>query len=135
VTCSFTEEGFKLVASRKLKEGERLSYWMGEVGSAESVWKFGFIDHSPSEDFPKGNPFDFVPIEPELVLDVCSNEEDPLLEEKVMFLDVLGLNDCFPISLTDPQLPRELLLYASVLLTNEAEFEAYREKLKSKPAP
>jgi hypothetical protein len=123
-----------LIATRNITEGEKLCYWMGDVGSAESIWKFGFIDHFPSEEYPKGNVFDYVEIAPEQLFESCigaQEDDETLLEDKTAVLDALQLlEDCYQIPLGDPRIPPPMMIAAKVLMMDQSEFEIYREELE-----
>merc|ERR1711879_287935 len=133
VEISYGETSVNIVAKENIAAKTKLYNFIGEVGTAEYVWKWGVIDHSPTEECPKGSPYDVLQIEPELVFQTCLEigkaENDPLSEEKLDLLQEIGmLMDVFEIEKSG-EIPNDLLLAVKVLFMDAEEFGIYKTEM------
>ena len=133
VIIDYRDQSVAVLAKDDLPAGTKLFANLGEIGSAEYLWKWGAIDHSPTEDCTKGSPADTLQLEPELVFETCLSfgnmEEDPLSEEKVELLQEIGmLMDFFEIERTGV-IPNDLLLCVKVLFMDKDEFALYKTEM------
>jgi len=129
VEIEYGETSIKVVAKEDIAAKEKLRNFV-ESGTAEFIWKWGVVEHFPTEECSKGSPYDIVQIEPELVFEMCSEkgdmEDEPLTEDKLNLLQEIGLLlDGFAIG-KDAELPNELLLCVKVLFMDPEEFFLYR---------
>jgi len=133
VEIEYGETSVNVVAKENLAAKSKLYNFAGEIGTAEYVWKWGVIDHNPTEECPKGSAYDTVQIEPELVFETClkegNMEDDPVSEEKLELLQDIGmLIDIFEIE-KDGEIPNDLLLAVKVLFMDAEEFAIYKAEM------
>jgi len=132
VLIKLEEDSIQVIAKNDLAPKDTLLSFVGELSSAEFLWKWGMIDHRPTEDCEKGCEADAIAIEPEVVFMTCIPEtevDDPLAEKKFATLQELGLlMDLYEIG-RDGKIPGDLLLTAKVLCMDQEEFELYANEM------
>ena len=133
VAINFGDDSISVVAKSDLPVGSKLHSFVGELGTAEFLWKWGVVDHQPTPDCEKGCAADVLQLEPETVFMSCLGEENlednPLAESKIELLEELGLLvDLYEIE-KDGQIPNDLLMTVKVLFMDEEEFTLYAESM------
>lgn len=132
VLIKLEEDSIQIIAKSDLAPKETLLSFVGELGSAEFLWKWGMVDHRPTATCEKGCEADAIAIEPEVVFLNCipeSEVDDPLAEKKFDTLQELGLlMDLYEIG-REGKIPGDLLLTAKVLCMDEEEFQLYANEM------